>query len=347
MTDNRKSGSAPTTRESDLLSFWEILARLIQGRTMILVLMLVLGVAGALMALLPKDKYTVDVTFRPEGNTVGGGRITTLASQFGVDLGGEEGTNPPQFYAELVKSRALRLSVASRMFSDGDNSLASLPDLIGVAGSHPDVRLEKTIHWMERNAITVNANIETRIIKVSVETPSAELSRGLAAAVLEEVDLFNSTKRRTQAVAERMFLGERLEESSRELAATEESLKAFLQANRLYKESPELRFEHDRLERAVQMRQQLHTSLYQAMQQAQISEVRNTPVITVLQDAYVPPYPDRRRFVFKLALGIFTGLLLGMALAMLRSAGGSIEENDRVAYEVVVGFWKGVRRGRA
>ncbi len=41
-------------------------------------------------------------------------------------------------------------------------------------------------------------------------------------------------------------------------------------------------FEHDRLERPVSMRQELVTAMAQAYEQARVDEVRNTPVITVI-----------------------------------------------------------------
>jgi uncharacterized protein involved in exopolysaccharide biosynthesis len=54
-------------------------------------------------------------------------------------------------------------------------------------------------------------------------------------------------------------------------------MQAFLQANRQWANSPDLTFQHDRLERDIALRQQVYTTLVQSFEQARISEVRDTP----------------------------------------------------------------------
>jgi len=91
--------------------------------------------------------------------------------------------------------------------------------------------------------------------------------------------------RQSQAAAERGFTEERMAEAQEELRAAENELQRFLQNNRQFQNSPELVFQHDRLQRRVAMRQQVYTSLVQSYEQARIDEVPNTPVITVVEYA--------------------------------------------------------------
>ena len=109
------------------------------------------------------------------------------------------------------------------------------------------------------------------------------------------VSHFNLLTRQTRAGAERRFVEARLQEAADSLRLVENRHKAFLQANRDFRNSPQLKFENDRLERDVQFQQQLYTSLAQSFEQARIDEVRNTPVITVLEPPDLPASPDPRK----------------------------------------------------
>ena len=97
-------------------------------------------------------------------------------------------------------------------------------------------------------------------------------------------------------------------------------MQAFLQANRQWENSPDLTFQHDRLERDISLRQQVYTTLVQSFEQARITEVRDTPVITVLQAPFFPPGPDDARMLLVIALGIVLGGMLGVILAFVVEA---------------------------
>ena len=119
---------------------------------------------------------------------------------------------------------------------------------------------------------------------------NANISIGASRPILDLVHTFDLTTRQTQAGAERRFSGERLAELTGELRDAEDTLKSFLIENRVFSNSPALQFEHDRLQRAVTMRQELVTSLAQAYERARIEEVRNTPVITLIDPPVSLPF---------------------------------------------------------
>jgi uncharacterized protein involved in exopolysaccharide biosynthesis len=111
------------------------------------------------------------------------------------------------------------------------------------------------------------------------------------------------------------------------LSIAEDALLAFLVQNRRYQDSPQLSFEYNRLQRRVEQQQQLYTSILTAYEQARIEEVRNTPVITVLDS----PEGTARRSgstILNVVLGIVLGFVAAVIIAMamefvsnLRSAG--------------------------
>jgi uncharacterized protein involved in exopolysaccharide biosynthesis len=93
----------------------------------------------------------------------------------------------------------------------------------------------------------------------------------------------------------------------RELHEAEDSLASFLRENRRFESSPELQFERDRRARRVSMQQEVYTSLAQALEQSKINEVRNTPVITILDSPFRPVRPDSKYLWLRVVLGILIG----------------------------------------
>ena len=65
------------------------------------------------------------------------------------------------------------------------------------------------------------------------------------------------------------------------------------------------------------MRQQIYTSLLQNREEARIREVRDTPVITVLEEPRIPLTPEPRNSLYKGILGGLLGAMLGVILALV------------------------------
>ena len=95
--------------------------------------------------------------------------------------------------------------------------------------------------------------------------------------LLELVTEFNQERRQSQAAAERRFVEARREEAKGELEEAERNLQRFLEQNRSYESSPQLVFEAQRLQRSVDINQQLYTSLAQSYEQARIAETVTHP----------------------------------------------------------------------
>ena len=64
------------------------------------------------------------------------------------------------------------------------------------------------------------------------------------------------------------------------------------------------------------MQQGVVNSLAQSYEQARIAEVRDTPVITVVQAAREPVLPDSRRLVLKGLLALIVGSMFGLVGAL-------------------------------
>jgi uncharacterized protein involved in exopolysaccharide biosynthesis len=126
--------------------------------------------------------------------------------------------------------------------------------------------------------------------------------------------------RKSQARAERLFVESQTAGAESALRAAEDRLQSFLEQNRAINSSSQLEFQRDRLQRDVALRQQVYNALEQSRQEARIREVRDTPVITVLEEPRLPVVPESRRSLAKLIEGGALGLILGVFIAFFVSA---------------------------
>lgn len=338
-------GAQPTgaLRPDDEISLWEVLAVLLRRRGTI-VLTTIVTVAGAVaFTLLQADTYTTQASFRPQGSDASASELMALASQFGVrvpGVGNEEVS--PAFYADLLASREILHRVASRDFVVDGVGTASLADLFEIEEDTEALRLEEAIEALRDDVVSIQTGRETGIVTVEVETEWPDLSQEIAQRLLDEIARFNLHTRQSQAAAERVFIQERVDSAREALLTAESAMQAFLQANRQWQNSPDLTFQHDRLERDISLRQQVYTTLVQSFEQARISEVRDTPVITVLQAPFFPPGPDDERLLLVIALGVVLGGMAGVVLAFVVEAmkrpapGDPAREDFRQTWEGLV-----------
>jgi uncharacterized protein involved in exopolysaccharide biosynthesis len=158
-------------------------------------------------------------------------------------------------------------------------------------------------------------NARTGVITVKVHAATPDLAVQIARNLLDEVNKFNLNWRQQQAGAERTFVEKRLGEAQGELRQAEENLQSFLIENREFRSSPTLQLEFDRLNRAVTMRQGLYNGLAQAYETAKIEEVRDLPLITIIEPPETPIAPDKHGGLRRTAIGLVVGIAIGILLA--------------------------------
>lgn len=324
MTADERPETPRTTVHSgavgdDEISLWEVLAVLLRRRGVIVLSTLVVGALAVTFALIRAPSYTTQASFQPQGSEASQSQLLALASQFGVNVGGGGGELSPAFYAELLTSREILLRVAEFEF-EVDDARVRLVDLLEIEDDTEELRTKEAIDWLRESAVSVQTGRETGIVTVSVTTDWPALSLQIAERLLHEVSRFNLETRQSQAASERGFIEARVDNARGDLQQAENELQAFLQANRQFQDSPELTFQYERLQRNVSLRQQVFTTLVQSFEQARIAEVRDTPVMTVLQPPYMPPGPDERRLKLFLALGLVLGAMGGTVLAFVVEA---------------------------
>lgn len=333
-------------RPDDEISLWSLAAVVVRSRAWIVGAALTIGVLVVTSGLLEPRSWRSETSFRPQGGQGSVGQLSSLAAQFGVNVGAGSDGESPEFYADLVRARAFVARIVDTPLPGSDGDVTDLATLVEIEGDTPAEVEARAVQWLRDNALSVSTGRETGIVTVAITTDWPAVSAALGEAVVAEVNRFNNAIRRSQASAEREHVEEQLELARSELREAEGALRSFLEANRQWENSPELRFEHDRLQREVLMRQELYTSLNQAFQQARISEVRNTPVINVIQEPYLPALPEGRGLALRLALGLILGGLLGLVVGVVRHAGAPERPEDRKSWQEVRDFIDAVRQRR-
>jgi tyrosine-protein kinase Etk/Wzc len=325
---SRMHGSTPaapyleTAPAGEDLTLAGLLAFLLRHRRLILSTGLAAFLLVGFVTFLRHRAYTSTARFMPQTSEGTLGQLSGLAATFGVSVPASDPGSSPGFYGELLKSRdVLRRTVETRyaFAVAGDSIRGTLIDLYESKGKTAPARRDAAAKELLDN-IDVTVSRETGTIDLEVTSPYAELSQQIGRRMIELVSEFNLTRRQTKAGAERRFVEARVAEAKDTLHAAEARLQAFLQRNRAYQSAPSLLFEHDRLQRDVSMQQQLYTTLSQSFEVARIDEVRNTPVITLMESPDLPAKPDPRLALVKGILAGLLGLALGAFIAAVRQA---------------------------
>jgi uncharacterized protein involved in exopolysaccharide biosynthesis len=258
--------------------------------------------------------YTSAASFMPQGQS----RISSLASlasQFGVAVPVSDPGRSPGFYATLLTSKNLLANVVQRRFQPPAGREITLVEYLNAGGSNADQRVQAAIGKLARK-VEVSVDQKAGLVRLQVTLHDARMSRDVAHELIAEVDSFNLRSRQGQASSERRFTEQRLSQALAESRQAQDALQAFLQRNRDFRASPQLSFEYDRLADNLALRQALYTTLAQAYEQARIEEVRDTPVITVVEAPMLPARPDSRPFGRAIAVGVLLALIAARIIAV-------------------------------
>ena len=284
---------------------WALIARR-HARVLLGVPLLAAAVA-TVVSLLRGPEFVAQARLAPEQSGETGVSLGGLASQLGLaGVGGS--TESIHFYGQLLRSSdLLRAVVAQPLEVDGQSP--SLLDLYGGQGTE-EARLREAVRVLG-DKMTIGLEPESSLLTLRTRAPTEALAVATNEALLTQLDVFNQERRQSRAGAERRFLQERLEETRAELELAETELAAFIESNRRFQESPGTALEVEQLRRRVMMASNKNLSLTENFERARLDEVRNTPVITVLEN----PAGTVRSTGRRKRDGLF-GLLLGTILAV-------------------------------
>lgn len=299
------------------LSVWPLLRSLLRGRRLISGLSVTGALLTGILSALSPLKYTATAKFIPqEPAATGQSGLGQLAQQLGIATPRASATSP-QFYADLLQTKGiLRDLVISRYSLTGaPGSSGDLVDYFRVERRNGDEAVAVAMRRAQR-MLSIGTDRVTGVITFSIVTPSPELSAQLVNRLLDLVNQFNLLRRQSQGRAEREFVEQRLALALGALTDAEDSLETFYRRNRRVADSPQLVAEEGRLQRRVTLRQQVYVALSQSYEAAKLEEVRNTPLITVIErpSGFLEATP--RRLMLRCVGGLLAGSMVAAILLL-------------------------------
>ena len=318
----------------------------LRHRWVILVIAVSAATVAAIKLLVAPRAYTVESSFiiqKTDRPSAAG-----LAAQLGMDVNGSDATQSPAFYATLIKTPDVLDRLTDTSFVTSTNPRPrTLASIWNISAKNPDANRLSVIEKLQ-NVVSSNVSQKLDLVVIRVTTEDALLSRELADAILQQVNSFNLRTRQSRAAAERQFDERLVDEVGIDLRRAEDETQQFFQRNQQPHMSAALEMEKQRLTRRLEILNARYVSVVTAYDRARIDEVRDTPVITVIQRPRVPIAADSRHLLKETLLMFLLGLAFAAIAALLRQAFASVRlsiDGDAKEFHQLLGETSGdVRR---
>jgi uncharacterized protein involved in exopolysaccharide biosynthesis len=283
----------------------------------VVLIVLASGLLAAGLSLVLPERYEVSASFVADpGRSVDvSGGLANLAGRFGLgDL--QIGPSSPQFYADLLRSRAVLRRVLRARVPTLTDTLPVI-DVLRVREGD-SLRLIEVGERALSQRIVVRVNRITSRVDLSVSMPYAPSAQAVADTLLDLLDEYNREIRRSRAGEKRAFAVAQASMAAESLRGSERAMEIFLERNRSFQQSAQLQFQHERLARTIALRQDIYLALARQAEEARIEEVDTRPIITIVDP---PVRPGRRswprRKVFVLGASMISLALAWSVLVMI------------------------------
>jgi uncharacterized protein involved in exopolysaccharide biosynthesis len=246
------------------------------------------------MLLIVKPYYESSVIILPEYGSKSNmlSQLNGLAALAGVRVGELAAT---EIYQNLLQSETVISPVIyGKYLTEKYPDSVNLIQYFKVEKVDPNPEMQKRKRFLEVNEILTKGRIltdvdrATKILSVKVTMPEAQLSADVVNKLVESLDLYIRTKRKSYAGEQRFYLEKRVETIKDSLSKCENELKDFRERNRLVIQSPNLVMEQERLLRNIQIQQNVFIELTKQLELAKMDEIKDAPILNVKENAQNP-----------------------------------------------------------
>ena len=295
-------------------------------KAFILKCMIIFGILGSTGSFFLINYYSAGISLFPaENKSSSSSQLQSLALNAGVNLGQND-----QSYniTDVAKSRRVAEKVLSNKWNNINLENKTLISFwkLDEAGI-----LSKFFNQTYTNEDLINKGLKkyfkllnvkedrrTGLIQVNIEMESPNLAAEVANFIGSEIQSYIQKQNTVKAVQEKLFISGRLIVVKRELEKLEEDLKEFKERNRGYEVSPELFMIYSQKFREAEAKQQVYVTLQQQLELARISEVKQTPIINILDEAKPPVSKSRPNRAIISLLSLLAGFLFGASISIIR-----------------------------
>lgn len=237
--------------------------------------------------------------------------LSTLAASTGLRLGST--TLPLAFQSDILSSAPFQDSVllAPATVADGPctpTTACRLVDVLMPSALPVSVRLARARRVLNKRMDVVRDE-RSRVITIAYAQGDSGAARRVVATTVDLLDRINKSLTASAADAKVEFLSSQLPYLQQQLQVIQNSLEAFYTSNRLFENSPALRFRELRLRGEYDAQLRLLESVREQLATSELQARGGVQVIQLVVPVNVDPKPARP--LRNLAL------VLGMALAGL------------------------------
>ena len=290
-----------------------LLTPLLERRRQILVGSIGIALAvGAWAALTPR-KFKAELSLTPVISSKSSSALGGIAALAGATL--NEGYKlTPARMVELIKSRTVLAGVGfSRIGANGSDRV--IDRFLGETYARNDPEeVQKQID----KRLTVGSSKETGTITLAIQHKDSALARIIAARIVDSASQIFVRTSKAQAQQLRIAQEARVENAAAQLARAEEQFRAFTYSNRAAPPFSDAGLERERLNRVVQLAEQVYTQAATDREAAFAQELQATPTV-VVQDPLPSLLPKvRKRIIMKTAIaGIVSFVLLSLVVLLI------------------------------
>ncbi len=246
------------------------------------------------MIFIVKPYYDVSIDILPDygskSTSVSG--LSDLASMAGMSLKAA----PTEIYENIIQSESvLAPAIENKYLTDKFKDSVNLIDYFKII---PDEdlplplrerdRVVRAIRDFKKTNLKTKVDWTTKILTVSIRLPESKLSAEVANRIVESLDNYIRTQRKSYASDQRVYLEERIKEVCDSLAISEDRLRSLRERTMSSSNIPRLALEDNRLSRNVTLLQGVYMELTHQLELIKLDEIRDTPILNIQELAGDP-----------------------------------------------------------
>ena len=319
--------------EEDTISLTDIMLTLARHLKVIIITPTILCTLTIIYVLFfAKPVYTSTAKIMSSSSGGGVSQAAGLAAQFGIAI--PTGQSEPKWvYPEIIKSRTLARAVLRQKFDTNEfGPQKPLLQILTYGNDEPEFNLD-TLEIMGVNnllkMIEVSEDIKTAILTLNINASEPILAAEINKVLIEELDAHQRKYNKAKTSDTKQFIEERIIDTEKELMASEEDLKVFMDRNRRIENSPALQLEKQRLGREVTVLTGVFTTLKQQLETTKIEEVKESDYVIVLDSPEVPLQRSKPNKKLMVILAGLLGIGFGIVLAFIREFATNSEKEEK------------------
>ena len=344
-------------KKSDKLNVSQLFRLLIRNWWVILLNCLIIGAIAALLIIEEPRTYTSSVILAPEAEDVNsGGALSSIASSFGVDLGGVTTADAirPDLYPDLVASNdfimglfkipvktidgniytdyftylkkyqksswwSKALNEFKKKFSDDDKKTDIRNNKSNTTNNNSLILTKDQERLIEsvRNKVVCVVDKRNYTISITVTDQDPLIAATVADSVRLKIQNFITEYRTKKATKDYYYYLGLLKQAKSEYENSCQAYARYVDTHRDVILQAYIS-ERDQLENDMQLKLNAYNAMITQAQTAKAKIQENTPAFTILQNAYVPVKPTGPKRMIFVAAMVFLTFIITVALLIFK-----------------------------